>query len=34
VVRVQLMQHMAVDVEKIAAVGALGDAMKVPYFVE
>jgi hypothetical protein len=31
---VQLMQHMAIDIDEIAAVGALRDAMKVPYFVE
>jgi hypothetical protein len=34
VVGVQLMQHMAVDVEEIAAVGALADAVKVPDLVE
>ena len=31
---VQLMQQMAVDIDEIAAIGALRDAMKVPYFVE
>jgi hypothetical protein len=31
---VQFMQHMPVDVEQIAAVGALADPMKVPNFVE
>ena len=30
----QLMQHMTVDIDEIAAVGALRDAMKVPYLVE
>ena len=30
----QFVQDMAVDVDEIAAIGALRDAMKVPYFVE
>jgi hypothetical protein len=34
VMRVQLVQHMAVDIDEIATIGALRDAMKVPYFVE
>jgi catechol 2,3-dioxygenase-like lactoylglutathione lyase family enzyme len=34
VVRVQLVEHMAVDIDEIAAVAALSDAMKVPDFVE
>jgi hypothetical protein len=33
-VRVQLMQHVAVDIDQIASVTALSDAMKVPDFVE
>jgi catechol 2,3-dioxygenase-like lactoylglutathione lyase family enzyme len=31
---VQFVQHMAIDVDEIAAVGALRDAMKIPYFGE
>ena len=31
---VQLMQHMTIDIDEIAAVGALRDAMKIPYFVK
>jgi hypothetical protein len=34
VMSVQLVQYMAVDIDEIAAIGALRDAMKVPYFVE
>ena len=34
VMGVQLMQHMTIDIDEIAAVGALRDAMKIPYFVE
>ena len=34
VMGMQLMQYMAVDVDEIAAIGALRDAMKVPNFVE
>ena len=34
VMRVQLVQHMPVDINQIAAVGALRDAMKIPDFVE
>ena len=30
VVRMQLMQHMPVDIDQIAAVGALRDTMKLP----
>jgi hypothetical protein len=30
----QLMQHMAIDVDEIAAIGALRDAMEVPNFVK
>jgi hypothetical protein len=30
----QFVQHMTVDIDEIAAIGALRDAMKVPYFVE
>jgi hypothetical protein len=30
----QLVQHVAIDINQIAAVGALRNAMKVPYFVE
>jgi hypothetical protein len=34
VMRVQLVQHVAVDVEEVAAVGALAYKMKVPDLVE
>jgi hypothetical protein len=34
VVSMQLMEDMAVDVEKIAPIGALADAVKVPDLVE
>ena len=34
VMGMQLVQHMAVDIDEIAAVAALSDAMKVPDFVE
>ena len=34
VMRMQFVKDMAVDVDEIAAIGALRDAMKVPYFVE
>jgi hypothetical protein len=34
VVSVQLMQHVAVDIEEVAAVGTLSDAMKIPNLVE
>lgn len=34
VMRMQFMQHMPVDIDEIAAVGALRDAMKIPYLVE
>jgi hypothetical protein len=34
VMGMQLMQYVAVDVEKIAAVGALADAVKIPDLVE
>ena len=31
---VQLVQHVAIDIEQIAAIGALADAMEIPDFVE
>jgi hypothetical protein len=31
---VQLMQDMAVDIDQIAAIGALRHTMKIPYFIE
>ena len=34
VMSMQLVQHMAIDINEIAAVGALRDTMKVPYFIE
>ena len=34
VMRVQFVQHVAIDIEQIAAVGALPDPMKIPDFVE
>src|SRR5215469_5568505 len=34
VMSVQLVQDMAIDIDEIAAIGALRDAMKIPYFVE
>ena len=33
-VRVQLVQHVPVDVEEVAAIGALPDQMKIPDLVE
>ena len=32
--RVQFVQHVAIDVDQLAAIGALGDAVGVPDFVE
>jgi hypothetical protein len=32
--RMQFMQHMPVDIDEIATVGALRDAMSIPYLVE
>jgi hypothetical protein len=34
VMGVQLMQDMAVDIDQIAAIGALRHTMKIPYFIE
>jgi hypothetical protein len=34
VMGVQFMQHVTVDIDEIAAVGALPDAMKIPDFIE
>ena len=34
VMRVQFVKHVAIDIEQIAAVAALSDAMKIPDFVE